>query len=79
MSYFSLMLSPNPTQPWLAVSTANMRQLQVYNYETHNLKYQLKFNAGMYHNTLCTCNAMHQSINCTDYEKAVVSFAPNGQ
>ena len=48
--FFSLLVSPNPTQPWLAVSTTTMRQLQVYNYETHDLKYYL--DTGMYPVTL---------------------------
>ena len=80
---YSLLVSPNPTQPWLAIGTTNTRQVQVYNYETHDLKYQL--DTGMYHIITLqhNCNAiayMSMSMNnCTDYEKAVVLFAPNGQ
>ena len=29
---FSLLVSPNPSQPWLAVSILNPKQLRVYDY-----------------------------------------------
>ena len=54
---FSLLVSPSPRQPWLAVSTTNTRQVQVYNYETHNLKYLL--DVGMCHTDVSPhCDAM---------------------
>ena len=37
---YSLLVSPDPRQPWLAVTTKSTNQLQVYDYQTHKLKYQ---------------------------------------
>ena len=36
--FFSLLVSPNPSQPWLAVSTSSPKQLQIYDYATCKLK-----------------------------------------
>ena len=45
-------MSPNPSQPWLAIIVGNKKQLRMYDYSTYQLKYQLDFAGKQMYNTM---------------------------
>ena len=78
-NFFSLLVSPNPSQPWLAVSTSNPKELQIYDYSSkRHFRNHLELCMNNY-SDLSNIYTYAAYKTVAGKEKVVASFTPNGE